>query len=432
MGPRNAVQENLNALATFVRTAWQRFDEERCLELAASLTYTTLLALVPLITVALAVATTFPVFGEWTGQLDGWLAKNVLPPQIAGAITAYVREFSAAAAKLTALGIAFVVVTAGMLMYTIDRGLNQIFRITRARPLAQQLLMYWVVLTLGPALLGASISITSVLVSTSLGFAGELPLLRFEVLRVASLLLTTAAITLVYLIVPYRKVHARHAMIGGIVAGLGFELMQGGFALYIARFPTYTLVYGAFAAVPIFLLWLYLSWVVVLFGAAVTAALPGHRRGELRGRAPGQQFYEALEVLGSLAEAQRHGRMLPLAQLVRDVHLAPDQCERMLDRMERLGWTARAAGEGWMLARGADTLRVVDVYQTFVMDAAPLHMHSGAPIRALHELLTGPQSGLEASMQMPLSELFAELPVAEEPLRRNRVFELLGSSRAQK
>lgn len=431
MGPRNAVQENVSAAATFVRAAWQRFDEERCLQLAGSLTFTTLLALVPLITVALAVSTTFPVFGEWTRQLDGWLGKNLLPPQIAGAITTYVGEFSAAAARLTALGIVFLAVTAVMLMLTIDRGLNQIFRVSRPRPLAQQLLMYWSVLTLGPVLMGASISMTSVLVSASLGFASELPLLRFEVLRVAPFLLTTAAITLVYLVVPNRRVHARHAMIGGIVAGIAFELMQRSFALYIARFPTYTLVYGAFAAVPIFLLWLYLSWVVVLFGAAVTAALPGHTRGELRGRAPGQQFYEALEVLGALTEAQRHGRVLALPQLVGEVHLAPDQCERMLDRMQRLGWTACAAGEGWIMARGADTLRVVDVYQAFVMDAAPLRSHAGAPIRALHELLTGPQSGLEASMQMPLSELFAELPVAEEPMRRNRVFELLGSSRAQ-
>jgi len=432
MGPHNAVPGNPGALMSYVRAAWERFDEEHCLQLAGSLTYTTLLALVPLMTVALAVATTFPVFGEWTGQLDGWLARNVLPPQIAGAITAYVREFSAAAAKLTALGIAFLAITAVMLMLTIDRGLNQIFRITRARPLAQQLLMYWAVLTLGPVLLGASISMTSVLVSASLGFASELPLLRFEVLRVAPFLLTTAAITLVYLIVPNRRVHARHAMVGGIVAGLGFELMQRGFALYIAQFPTYTLVYGTFATVPIFLLWLYLSWVVVLLGAAVTAVLPGHRRGEQRGRSPGQQFYEALEVLGSLAEAQRHGRVLALAQLVRDVRLAPDQCERMLERMQRLGWTARAAGEDWILARGADTLRVTDVYQAFVMDSAPLAFHAGAPIRALHELLTGPRSGLEASLQVPLGELFEEPMLAEEPMRPNRVLELLGASREQK
>lgn len=432
MGLRNAVPGKPGALVSYVRAAWERFDEERCLQLAGSLTYTTLLALVPLIAVALSVATTFPVYREWTGQLDGWLAKNVLPPQIAGAITSYVREFAAAAAQMTALGIAFLVVTAVMLMLTIDGGLNQIFRVTRARPLAQQLLMYWAVLTLGPVLLGASISMTSVLVSASLGFARELPLLRFELLRVAPLLLTTAAITLVYLIVPNRKVHATHAIIGGIVAGIGFELMQRGFALYIARFPTYALVYGTFAAVPIFLLWLYLSWVVVLFGAAVTAVLPGHRRGEQRGRSPGQQFYEALEVLGSLAEARRHGRVLPLAQLVRNVRLAPDQCERMLDRMQRLGWTARAAGECWILARDADSLRVADVYRAFVMDSTSLRRDAGAPVRALHELLTGPRSGREASMQMPLSELFAELPLTEEPPRRNRVLEIISGSREQK
>jgi membrane protein len=251
-------------------------------------------------------------------------------------------------------------------------------------------------------------------------------------LRVAPFLLTTSAITLVYLVVPNRRIHFRHALTGGIVAGMLFEAMQRGFALYIDRFPTYTAVYGAFAAVPIFLVWLYLSWVVVLFGAALTAILPGHPGVERRGRPAGQQFYEALEVLGLLADVQRHGRTLPLAELVEKIELPPEQCERLLERMERLGWIARAAGDSWILARGADRLRVADIYKAFVMESRSLRADAGAEMRALHELLAAPRAGLEASMQMSLSDLYAEPPLAEEPLRRNRVLEVIGGSREQK
>lgn len=429
---RTALARKTNALVSFVRAAYERFHEQRCLQLAGSLTYTTLLALVPLITVALAIATAFPVFGEWTGQLDGWLAKNVLPRQISGAITNYVGQFSAAAAKLTAVGIVVLAMTAVMLMLTIDRGLNQIFRVSRPRPLVQRLLMYWAVLTLGPVLMGASISMTSYLVSASLGYAKELPLLGFEILRVAPFLLTSAAITLIFLIVPNRRVRLRHALIGGVTAGIAFELMQRGFALYVARFPTYTLVYGAFAAIPIFLVWLYLSWVVVLIGATVAAMIPGYRRAERRGLPAGLQLYEALDVLGCLVDAQRSGRVLPLAQIVGDLQLAPDQCERLLDRMERSGWVARAGGEGWVLVRDARSLRMADVFRAFVLDAERARAQLGARASALHELVAGQQAVLEQRMQMPLSELFGAAPAADAGGRRERAFERLARGQEQK
>ncbi len=429
---RNAPPASLSALVPFVRAAYARFDEERCLQLAGSLTYTTLLALVPLITVALAVATAFPVFREWTGEIDGWVARNVLPPQIAGAITIYIGQFSAAAGRLTAVGIVFLAVTAVMLMLTIDRGLNQIFRVSVPRPLLQQLLMYWAVLTLGPVLMGLSISMTSYLVSASLGFASEMPLVHYELLRVAPFVLTSTAITLVYFIVPNRKVKLRHAVTGGLAAGVAFELMQRGFALYITNFPTYKLVYGAFAAIPIFLVWLYLCWVVVLFGATVAAALPGFRSAERRGRPPGQQFYEALEVLGCLIEAQRSGRVPQLARIVAQLRLVPDQCERLLDRMERLGWVARVATEGWVLTRDTASLRVAEVFRTFVLDAGRAREALGARSSALHELVAGHEALFEPRMQTTLAELFGAGPDAEQSGMRERALQLRTGSREPK
>lgn len=393
---------NFGGLAAFVRAAALRFHEERCLQLAGSLTYTTLLALVPLVTVALALVTAFPVFGAMTGRVDEWLAENVLPEQIANAITGYLGQFSQQAVGLTALGIAVLVVTALMMMLTIDRGLNQIFRVSQPRPLVQRLLIYWAVLTLGPVMIGASISMTSYLVSESLGLVGGLPILGEAILRGAPVVLTSAAMTFLYLVVPNRRVRISHALAGGLIAGIAFELMKRGFVLYVARFPTYTLVYGTFAALPIFLVWMYLSWLAVLIGAAATAIIPGYRRIERRGRPAGVQFYEALDILGALVRAQRRGQVLGLRRLAQSLRVAPEECERLLERMVRFGWVAHAAGEGWVLAREAGSLAVGDVYRTFVFDP-----QAGAERNA----------GVEEKGAVPLSRLFEDDKGLEEPER---------------
>ncbi|MEW5863661.1 MAG: YihY family inner membrane protein [Pseudomonadota bacterium] len=395
----DALPRNFGELASFLRAVWRRFDEDRCLQIAGSLTYTTLLALVPLATVALALVTAFPVFGQITSGLDDWFAENVLPEAIAGAITNYLAQFTEKAARLTAVGVAFLAVTALMMMLTIDRALNRIFRVSRERPVAQRLLTYWAVLTLGPLLMGASISMTSYVVSASLGLVKGMPILGEAVLRTAPVLLEIAAITLLYLWVPNRKLRLRHALIGGAIAGILFELMKRGFALYVERFPTYGAVYGAFAAVPLFLLWLYLSWVAVLAGAVITAMLPGYQSRDRRGGVAGQQFYDALAVLGELARAQRSGETRPLARLARHLQLAPEQCERLLARMEQAGWVAQSSGERWLLAREAAALTVADVYRLFVLDER-------AGDEALAALLASHQADVAHRMQVRLSELY--------------------------
>jgi membrane protein len=369
MAYAEALPRNFRELYAFLRAAAARFAEDRCLQIAGSLTYTTLLALVPLVTVALAIVTAFPVFSQWTGQLDDWMVENVLPEAIGNAVTSYLAQFSEKAARLTTIGIVVLGATALMLMLTIDRAFNQIFRVTRPRPVVQRLLIYWAVLTVGPLLVGASVSMTSYLVSASLGYARGAPILGEALLKLAPLVLTVAAATLLYLVVPNRRVRIRHALIGGAIAGILFELTKRGFALYIAQIPTYALVYGTFAVVPIFLVWLYLSWLVVIFGATITALLPGYRFLHARRNAPGRRFLEALEVLGRLVAAQRRGATVPLFRLAAEAKLAPESCERLLERMAQLGWVARtAAGERWILAREARELTLADPHREFVFD----------------------------------------------------------------
>lgn len=345
-----------------------RFYEERGLQTAGSLTYTTLLSLVPLFTVALAVSTAFPVFDDTVGALQEFVLENFLPDArgidtIADQITAFTQN----AGRLTAIGLGFFFVTAVMLMMTIDVSLNRLFRVQRSRPLVQQVLIYWAVLTLGPVLIGGSLSMTSFAVGASLGWL-QLGFAADVVLGVLPFIFTCAALTLLYGIVPYRAVKPRDALIGGVVAGIAFELAKRGFAIYLARFPTYTLIYGAFATIPIFLVWLYLSWVVVLAGATLTAMLPAYRLAE-GGPLPGRDFMDALIVLSVLARTQEKGGPMRLAQISNQVRVVPHRCEAVLERAGRLGWTARTDKDGWVLARDADDLRVADLYRAFAFDA---------------------------------------------------------------
>lgn len=337
----------------------RRFREDRGDQTAGSLTFITLLSIVPLLTVVLALSTAFPVFEHAITTLQVFLVENFLPnTRSLDALNEQVTAFTEQAGRLTALGLAFLLVTAVMLMLTIDDALNRIFRVRRRRPLAQQVVMYWSVLTLWPVLIGASLSMTTWLIGAESGL-----------LRLVPFVFTWAALTVLYILVPNRHVELRHAAGGALLAGVAFEVAKRAFALYLSNFPTYTLIYGAFATLPIFLLWVYVSWLVVLAGAVFTAMLPGYRViASERQRVPGSELTDALEVLGVLARAQDAGQVLPLTTIARQAGVMPYRCELALERCAALSWVAKTEKDGWVLARGADTIRVADVYRAFALD----------------------------------------------------------------
>jgi membrane protein len=337
----------------------RRFYEERGAQSAGSLSFTTLLSIVPLFTVALALSTAFPVFDDAMTTLQLFLFENFLPDADGlETISDQLLSLSEQAGRLTAIGLLFLLVTSVMLMLTIDETLNRTFRVRRRRPLAQKLIMYWSVLTLWPVLIGTSLSLTPFLFGAS-----------SSVLRLVPFVFTWAALTLLYLVVPYRHVELRHAACGALLAGIAFEIAKRAFAVYLSKFPTYTLIYGAFATLPIFLVWIYVSWLVVLAGAIFTALLPGYRViTSERNRAPGRELSEALDILGVLARAQDAGHVLPLTRIARQAEVMPERCEQVLERCAELGWVAKTEKDGWVLARDADTIRVADVYRAFVLD----------------------------------------------------------------
>jgi membrane protein len=384
--------------------AWRRFHEERCLQIASSLTFTALLALVPIITVALTMMSAFPVFRELMLHLQQFLVSNMLP-ESAENVALYAEQFTANAARLTAVGVVFLFVTAMIVLQTIDRAFNQIWRVPRPRTTVQRVFIYWALLTVGPLLIGASLSLTSWLVSQSLGLVKDVPLAAEALLKVVPIALTGFAFSLIYITLPNRRVLVRDALSGGFLAALAFEGMKHGFAFFITHFPTHKLIYGAFASIPIFLLWIYLSWLVVLGGAVAAAVMPEWRERAAQAEpVPGTQFLDALQILRVLWEAHRTGEIVPVTRLHAIVKLPIDRIEAELDTMSEAHWVGKA-GYGWTLTKDATAITVADVYHLFVFRAAgrlPARQSGHELDRIALELARS----VDAQLGLSLDELF--------------------------
>lgn len=256
---------------------------------ASSLSFTTLLAIVPMATVALAFVARFPIFERWFAALEGFVFKNMLPSSTATVVHEYVLGFAAQAARLTGISIALIAVTAGLAISTVEREINLIWGIQRRRPLARRLVVYLIGLTAGPVLLGASISLTTWLIGESLAVVPIRKTQSDVILRMLPFVFATTGLTLLYKAVPARYVGWWPALVGGVACGLALEAAKYGFAWYLTWVNTYQVIYGALAALPVFLLWIHLCWVIILSGAAISATaaeLRPQRRadGERRAR----------------------------------------------------------------------------------------------------------------------------------------------------
>lgn len=357
----------------YLRYLLRRAQEDQFAQVAASLTFTSLLSLVPFVTIALGLFSAFPIFDQMRDVLEEFLVDNLLPEQASTAIMTHVTEFSHKAAGLTVAGVFALGITAVMLLQTIDRALNSIWRVPRQRPLAQRILMYWAVVSLGPILIGGGLLITSYAVSASLGLLPDGRWFTHWLLDLVPLGLTMLAFTLLYMGVPNRDVQWKHAAIGGAAAMLGFELMKRLLGLYISRFPTYDLIYGAFAAIPIFLLWVYLSWLVTLVGALFAATWPlmGHERGTAS-KWPGMAFIDAMRILTLLFESRGHGGATP-RQIRATLRTGFAESETLLEQLREAGWIGRIDGSRndnrWVLLADPALLRLSDVFQRFAFDA---------------------------------------------------------------
>ena len=260
----------------FGRLVSSRFKTDRCNRVAQALSYTTLLATVPLTTVTFAVLSVFPVFQTWMTQIQDFIYGHFVPAS-GEAVQKYMLQFASKSAQLTAVGLLILLITAVMVMATIEQAFNEIWRVSQNRKLAYRFLIYWSILTLGPILFGLSLSITSYLVSLPLfASAGWQVLSDFRHVFLESLpvLFEILAFMLLYMVIPNVRVRWQHALIGSVFATILFEIAKRAFAEFVVHYSSYQLIYGAIAALPVFLIWIYLSWIVILLGAIFVAELP--------------------------------------------------------------------------------------------------------------------------------------------------------------
>ncbi len=306
------MKNTLSNLLQYLRFVARRFVEDRCSMVAGSLTYTTLLALVPLFGVTLAFTARVPLVRDFILDVKGFVLKNFLPDVAGRMVGVYMEQFAQNAARLTLIGLVVILITAIALMFTIDGAFNAIWRTRHRRAWWKRLAAYLSLLTFGPLLIGASLSMTSYVVHWTRTFGQALPLREEWLLKVIPFGLTALALVLAYRVVPNRYVPLRHAIVAGISAAVLFELVKHLFVAYMVRVPTYNMVYGAFASVPIFLLWLFCCWTVALIGAEVAATLSyfGHlgdaaASSSALGLAPSMRVGKAKQIVDALASSPR-------------------------------------------------------------------------------------------------------------------------------
>ena len=323
-----------------LRTLRARFRDDRLGVTASSLAFTTLISLVPLLTVMLAVFSAFPMFASFQDALQKYFLQTLVPPDIASQVLQVLNTFATNAKGVGSAGLVLLFLAALALMLTIDRTLNAIWRVRTPRPIAQRVLVYWAAATLGPLVLGVSLSLTSYALSASQGLVRVLPGGMSLLLGTLEFLLLAAALAGLFHYVPNTHVRWRHALAGGAFSAVGFELAKRLLGWYLQTVPTYSVVYGAFATAPIFLIWIYLAWVIVLLGAVVAAYAPSlQMRIKRWPDGPGARLQLALAVLRELAHARAYGdRGLSAGQLAEALRIDPLQTEPILETLARFDW----------------------------------------------------------------------------------------------
>ncbi len=331
-----------------LRTLRQRFREDRLGVTASSLSFTTVIALVPLATVTLAIFSAFPMFSQFQGALEKLFIQSLVPEAIARPVLTALQQFAGKANRLGTAGLLVLVLTALALMLTIDRTLNAIWRVRKPRPIAQRVLVYWAAATLGPLLLGVSLTLTSYAISASRGWVGAMPGGLGLLLDGLQFALLAGAMAGLFHYVPNTDVRWRHALAGGVFVAAGFEVAKKALAWYLEQVPTYATVYGAFATLPIFLVWIYLGWVVVLLGAVIAAYAPSLSMHIVRRPdTPGQRFALAVQLLRELAQARglrTHGFAAPALAVA--LRADPLQVEALLETLVGIDWVGRLDEEG--------------------------------------------------------------------------------------
>ncbi|MDX8410041.1 MAG: YihY family inner membrane protein [Mariprofundales bacterium] len=359
--------------------ASKRFVADQCIQRASALAYASLLAIVPLTVLGVSVFTSFQAFDKVANYFSHALLDYLVPTSRLQ-VELYLSQITSKATALSLFGIAGLLVTATALINTMEEAFNHIWRITRSRSLIAKFITFWSVLTLSPILVGLSISITS--------YFAALPLLEHVTAGASAMgqvpfllpwLISSLAMMSLYMALPNTSVPFRFALIGGLIAGALFEATKYGFTFYVTELAHYEKLYGALGTLPVFLVWLYLVWVVVLLGAEFAFCLHhpeqiGAHRGVSRYRPGEAQFYRWLILLRA-AQRMRDGRVLLLEELVESLQIGENILQEWLDDLvaKRLLKQVMEQGhEGWLPGRDAASMQLLTVHR--VLNPSPLEV----------------------------------------------------------
>lgn len=404
--------------------AAQRFYNDNCFQTAASLTYTTLLAIVPLMTIGFAIFTAFPAFGAVRGQIQELIFRNMVPA-VGDAILEYLGTFMTNAGQMPVFGVIGLAVSAVLLIWTIEGSFAAIWRVNEPRSLVTRILSFWAVVSLSPLFAGGSLTLSTSLWNALQG--AHLDDITSPLTGVGGLLpfvVQAVGCTLLYMIVPNRPVSWWDALSGGAVASLLLEVSKAGFAWYMREYPAYQTIYGALATVPIFLFWLYIGWSTVLFGAVVTAALPEFRAGRItrggpEGLLPAQRLALALAVLRELMAASRLGVGIRRRTLVTRVPVGAVLIDGILEQLRNAHWAAHTTRDAWVVTRDLGEATLYDLIKALGIGMRGSVRGVGGLELPWQErtaqLLDAAEVGQQETLAVPLKDLLNDAPSGGAP-----------------
>ncbi|EPJ43224.1 MAG: putative ribonuclease [Osedax symbiont Rs1] len=354
---------DLSKALHFMRTLVKQFSANGGLVNASALTYTTLFAVVPLMTVTYAVLAMVPAFQGVGESVQSWVFSNFVPAT-GEVVQDYLTDFTSQARRLTAVGALFLFVTSVMMMKNIEAAFNRIWRVKNSRKGISSFLLYWAVLSLGPILIGVGLLASSYL--ASLPFISEATAVfgRGNLLSLLPLALSIAAFSLLYSAVPNCRVPFKNAFIGAVVVALLFEVAKRAFALFAVQFPSYELIYGAFAAVPLFLAWIFITWMIILFGAELSRLLTVYNSAAAGGFQ--SNFHTIIGILQKLWLAQREGKTLSAdALLAKVAGLDQKRWDEYQQLLLENGIVCRSEQGEYLLARDLNNISLEQLREVF-------------------------------------------------------------------
>ena len=348
----------------FARFLGRRFIEDNLFQSAGALSFTTVFALVPLSMVVFGVLSAFPVFALWSERLSDYIFSNFVP-SAARSVEDYLLQFSTNAGQLTTAGTVALVVSVLITLNGVELAFNRIWRVKSHRPKFGRFLVYWTVLTLGALLAAASLAMSARFFALSVFDTEAGHVLEAAMLRLAPMALEVFAFATIYKVVPHRTVQWRHAIAGALLATVLFELVKGGIGIYLGTFGNYSRIYGTLAFVPVFLLWIFMSWIAVLLGASLASSISAFRYQPVSMRLPeGYEMYGLLRLLARFNEARTSGAGLHTDDIQRLEPLLTDSLvQEMLAQLAEINVVRRAEGGEWLLARDLDSLSLAELYE---------------------------------------------------------------------